>query len=70
MLDPTFQRVGDLKDIASYPAWLGDVLTETNQTKQTIIGHPIFAAMREARLMSWQAEAFLVNGWPVVEQFP
>ena len=48
-MDPTFQRVGDLKDIASYPAWLGDVLTETNQTKQTIIGHPIFAAMREAR---------------------
>jgi pyrroloquinoline quinone (PQQ) biosynthesis protein C len=70
MLDPTFQRVGDLKDIASYPAWLGDVLAETLAAKQTVIGHPIFAAMREARLEQRQAEAFLVNGWPVVEQFP
>jgi pyrroloquinoline quinone (PQQ) biosynthesis protein C len=70
MLDPTFQRVGDLKDIASYPAWLGDVLADTHAVKQTVIDHPIFAAMREARLEPRQAEAFLVNGWPVVEQFP
>ncbi|WP_244808473.1 TenA family transcriptional regulator [Caballeronia zhejiangensis] len=70
MLDPTFQRVGDLKDIATYPARLGDVLNDTNETKQTVISHPIFAAMREAKLTSRQAEAFLVNGWPVVEQFP
>jgi pyrroloquinoline quinone (PQQ) biosynthesis protein C len=26
--------------------------------------------MREATLTSRQAEAFLVDGWPVVEQFP
>ncbi|SAL66149.1 hypothetical protein AWB74_03702 [Caballeronia arvi] len=70
MLDPTFQRVGDLKDIASYPAWLGDVLAETNEAKRQVIDHPIFAAMREAELTTHQAEAFLVNGWPVVEQFP
>jgi pyrroloquinoline quinone (PQQ) biosynthesis protein C len=70
MLDPTFQRVGDLKDIASYPAWLGDVLDDTDAARQAIVGHPVFAAMREASLTPHQAEAFLLNGWPVVEQFP
>ncbi|HEY1610198.1 MAG TPA: iron-containing redox enzyme family protein [Paraburkholderia sp.] len=69
-MDLTFERVGDLKDIASYPAWLADVLAETAEAKASVVTHPIFAAMRDARLGQRQAEAFLVNGWPVVEQFP
>jgi pyrroloquinoline quinone (PQQ) biosynthesis protein C len=70
MLDPTFQRAGDLKDLGSYPAWLADVLADTDAARQTVIGHEIFASMRAATLTPRQAEAFLVNGWPVVEQFP
>ena len=69
-MDPTFNRLGELKNIGSYPAWLGDILDKTAAAKQRVIDHPIFAAMREAQLTPRQAEAFLVNGWPVVEQFP
>src|ERR1700737_3031525 len=69
-VDPTFNRLGELKNIGSYPAWLGDILDKTAAAKQRVIDHPIFAAMREAQLTPRQAEAFLVNGWPVVEQFP
>jgi pyrroloquinoline quinone (PQQ) biosynthesis protein C len=69
-LDPAFQRVGELKNIASYPAWLGDLLNETAPVKQQVVGHPIFALMRDAKLDPKQAEAFLANGWPVVQQFP
>ncbi|MEA3119718.1 MAG: hypothetical protein QOI13_2988 [Paraburkholderia sp.] len=69
-MDPSFHRVGELKNIGSYPAWLGDVLDKTAGAKQRVIAHPIFAAMREAQLTTRQAETFLVNGWPVVVQFP
>lgn len=69
-MDSTFQRVGDLKDIASYPSWLGDVLDETAAAKKRVVDHPIFAAMRDALLDSRQVQAFMVNGWPVIEQFP
>lgn len=69
-LDFTFQRTGDLKEITSYPAWLQDVLDETFTARQRVIDHPIIAGMRDARLDARQVEAFLLNGWPVVEQFP
>ncbi|TGP39510.1 TenA family transcriptional regulator [bacterium M00.F.Ca.ET.228.01.1.1] len=59
-----------MKEIASYPAWLGEVLDDTADLKQRIVNHPVIAAMSEARLEEQQAQAFLINGWPVVEQFP
>jgi pyrroloquinoline quinone (PQQ) biosynthesis protein C len=65
-----FQREGELKDLASYPGWLQEVIAETSDARAQIVKHPLFADMRDARLSVRQFAAFLVNGWPVVEQFP
>lgn len=69
-MDATFERLGPLKDLASYPTWLQQIVTETNEDKQLIVGHAVFAQMRDATLPAKEFAAFLVNGWPVVEQFP
>ena len=70
MLDTSFSRQGDLKDIASYPRWLQDVVAQAQPARQAVIDHPVFAGMREARLTHRQMRAFFVNGWPVIDQFP
>lgn len=69
-MDATFERLGPLKDLASYPAWLQQIVTDTAVDKQQILGHAVFAKMRDAKLPPKEFAAFLVNGWPVVEQFP
>jgi pyrroloquinoline quinone (PQQ) biosynthesis protein C len=69
-MDATFERLGPLKELTSYPTWLQRVVTETNADKQQILGHAVFAQMRDATLPQKEFAAFLVNGWPVVEQFP
>lgn len=69
-MDRGFQREGELKDPASYPAWLQEVLAETHAAKLEVAAHRIFTGMRDGRLNAAQFEAFFINGWPVVEQFP
>ncbi|AMO95105.1 hypothetical protein CFter6_2433 [Collimonas fungivorans] len=69
-MSPEFKRQGALKDPASYPAWLQQVLHETSDARKLIVGHQIFAGMRDATLNAREFSAFFVNGWPVVEQFP
>jgi pyrroloquinoline quinone (PQQ) biosynthesis protein C len=69
-MDASFERLGPLKELTSYPTWLQRVVTETNTDKQQILEHAVFAQMRDATLPQKEFAAFLVNGWPVVEQFP
>lgn len=64
------ELTGDLMDIASYPQWVADVVGRTSELKAEILDHPIFELMQQNRLSREQAHAFLLNGWPVVEQFP
>ncbi|MCC8396803.1 iron-containing redox enzyme family protein [Paraburkholderia sp. MMS20-SJTR3] len=66
----SFCREGNLKDIASYPRWLQDVVDETLAVRQEVTGHPLFVAMRDNWIGEREMRAFLVNGWPVVNQFP
>ena len=65
-----FLRDGDLKNIASYPLWLQEVVIETGELKSRVVNHPLFAALRDCQLGEREMRAFLINGWPVIDQFP
>jgi len=65
-----FTREGDLKNMASYPLWLQDVLLETGAAKYRVTSHPLFPALRDGQLGPREMRAFLINGWPVINQFP
>lgn len=66
----SFSREGDLKELASYPQWLQDLVAETHSARQQVVAHPIFAAMSSAQIDPKAMRAFFVNGWPVIDQFP
>jgi pyrroloquinoline quinone (PQQ) biosynthesis protein C len=66
----TLELAGNLMDIASYPQWVADVVGRTSELKRDVLDHPIFALMQDGRISHEQIRAFLINGWPVVEQFP
>ena len=65
-----FIREGDLKNIASYPLWLQEVLLETGAAKSRVTSHPLFRSLRDGELGPREMRAFLINGWPVINQFP
>jgi pyrroloquinoline quinone (PQQ) biosynthesis protein C len=65
-----FRRTGDLKDIASYPAWVQRVVRETRREKQRVLDHELFSLMRDARLPLPAMQRFLIGTWPTIERFP
>jgi pyrroloquinoline quinone (PQQ) biosynthesis protein C len=65
-----FLRDGELKNITSYPFWLQEVVAETGEFKKLVVDHPLFAALRDGQLDEAAMRAFLINGWPVIDQFP
>ncbi|MBA3626039.1 MAG: iron-containing redox enzyme family protein [Methylibium sp.] len=65
-----FVRQGDLQDINSYPEWAQEMVAACAPSRERVTSHELFHRMREARLDEAQTHAFLVSGWPVVEQFP
>ncbi|UEP23090.1 iron-containing redox enzyme family protein [Burkholderia ambifaria] len=69
MNDP-FELSGDIMDLGSYPAWLRDVVSATDELKARIRTHPVFVAMIGGALRASQLHAFFVTGWAVVSQFP
>lgn len=65
-----FRRTGELKELASYPVWLQQVVHETAPAKARVVGHELFALMRDAKLPLRVTQRFLVGVWPTIEQFP
>lgn len=65
-----FQRTGELKDIGSYPLWLQQVVRDTQRDKLRVVGHELFALMRDAKLPLAAMQRFLVGVWPTIERFP
>ena len=70
MSSTAFRRTGPLKEIASYPQWLQEVVHETNPDKARVVSHPLFAKMRDATLPLPQMQKFLCGIWLTVERFP
>src|ERR1700761_3340893 len=56
-----FIRTGELKNIASYPKWLQDVVKDCEDTKTKIIYHPLCVAMKEATLDIESTHRFLIG---------
>lgn len=65
-----FIRGGSLMALSSYPAWAADMLESTRQAKQKVVDHELFAMLRDACLPARATRAFLIGGWPIIEQFP
>ena len=63
-------RTGDLKDLASYPLWVREVVADVQGLKASVTGHRLFRQMRDAVLPAYAAANFLIRVWPVIEQFP
>lgn len=65
-----FRRTGELKDLASYPAWLEQVVRDTSADKMRVVNHELFSLMRDAKLPLAGMKRFLVGFWPTIERFP
>ena len=69
-MNNAFRRTGELKDIASYPAWLQRVVRETRREKMRVLDHELFSLMRDARLPLAAMQRFMIGTWPTIERFP
>lgn len=65
-----FTRTGELKSLGSYPVWLQRVVRETQRDKLRVVGHDLFALMRDAKLPLPAMRRFMTGVWPTIEQFP
>src|SRR6185437_8001332 len=63
-------RGGDLKDLASYPQWVQQIVAEVRERKDRVAAHRLFMQMRDAVLPPHAAANFFIRVWPVIEQFP
>jgi pyrroloquinoline quinone (PQQ) biosynthesis protein C len=65
-----FVRTGELKDLASYPGWLQDIVEDTAAAKARVVQHDVFQLMRDAELPLEALRRFLIGVWPTIELFP
>lgn len=69
-MNARFERIGNLTDLASYPAWAQDMVVDCDRVKQTVVDHELWDAMRERRQDASSTHHFMVGIWPVIERFP
>jgi pyrroloquinoline quinone (PQQ) biosynthesis protein C len=69
-MNTDFTRTGELKNVASYPQWLQDVVKDCEDAKRKVVYHPLCKAMKDATLDLESTHRFLVGFFPVIEQFP
>ncbi len=63
-------RAGDLKDLASYPLWVREIVADVQGLKASVADHRLYRQMRDTVLPPCAAANFLIRVWPVIEQFP
>ena len=49
-MNTDFTRTGELKNVASYPQWLQDVVKDCEEAKRKVVYHPLCKAMKDATL--------------------
>lgn len=69
-LSTPFSRTGDLKDLASYPLWLQQVVRDTNPAKEALLQHLLLQQGRDATLPLAKLQRMLAGLWPTIERFP
>ena len=65
-----WKRAGDLQELASYPLWTQEIVSEVQGLKESAAGHRLFRQMRDASLPAHATANFFIRVWPVIEQFP
>lgn len=63
-------RTGALKELASYPRWLQDIIVGLRDRREQVSNHRLFRRMRDGTLSGEAARRFFIRVWPVIEQFP
>lgn len=63
-------RTGDLRDIASYPRWVQEMVADMQARKEAVATHRLFRRMSDAVLPHSAVGNFLIRVWPLIEQFP
>lgn len=61
---------GPLQELASYPAWLREIVERTASARARVVQHGLFRAMCEGNLDRAAERRFLIDVWPVIVQFP
>jgi pyrroloquinoline quinone (PQQ) biosynthesis protein C len=56
--------------LASYPAWLQEIISDCDDARHTVVAHEIFQRMHAGVLSPVAMRCFLASFWPVIEQFP
>jgi pyrroloquinoline quinone (PQQ) biosynthesis protein C len=65
-----FVREGDIRDLSSYPSWVGDLVERCAEAREAVVQHELFQRMRDVRLSRDATHRFLVGVWPTIVQFP
>ncbi len=65
-----WMRTGELRDLASYPVWLRQIVADVRERRDAVAGHPLFRQMRDAVLPARATASFFIRVWPVIDQFP
>ena len=65
-----FQRKGPLKEVASYPAWVQAMVSDTAEAERAVVDHPLWEAMCHTTLPREGMRTFMTGVWPVIERFP
>lgn len=65
-----WMRTGDLRDLASYPQWIQEIVNALRERRERVTAHRLFLQMRDGLLPFGAARNFFVRVWPVIEQFP
>ncbi|WP_293764196.1 iron-containing redox enzyme family protein [uncultured Aquitalea sp.] len=70
MQEQHFVRTGPLMEAASYPEWTQELIHHCDKLKAEIVQHDLITMMKDGVLPAPIHRAFLIGGWPVIEQFP
>lgn len=65
-----FERSGPLNELASYPQWAQDMVTDCEATRRRVLGHEIWTRMTMLELDSESTYNFMAGLWPFIERFP
>lgn len=65
-----FNRTKPVNELKSYPVWAQEMVASVQEYRKIIVEHELFRLMKQAELPSEVVKAFLLAGWPVIEEFP
>ncbi len=69
-MNTRFERTGPLTELASYPQWAQDMVTDCESSRQSLAQHELTDMMIEGAVSDAGTATFMKGIWPVIERFP